>query len=110
MPPEFVSPLKDIAAAEGTRVTFEGCVGGKPEPTIRWFRDGRPLTGGADFEIAYREGRVRLSIPEAFPEDSGKYTCTAQNKAGQSSSTAELVVKGNCGFFFLSSVSARRLV
>jgi len=99
VPPEFVEPLRDIAAAEGTRVTFNGCVkGGKPEPTIRWFRDGRPLTGGADFEITYSEGRVKLSIPEAFPEDSGKYTCTAENKGGKASSTAELVVKGKNRF------------
>ena len=94
VPPEFVEPLRDIAAQEGTRVTFEGCVRGKPEPTIRWFREGRPLTGGADFEISYREGRVRLSIPEVFPEDAGRYLCSAENKGGRSQSSAELVVKG----------------
>jgi len=94
VPPEFVEPLRDIAAQEGTRVTFEGCVRGKPEPTIKWFREGRPLTGGADFEISYRDGRVRLSIPEVFPEDAGRYLCSAENKAGRSQSSAELVVKG----------------
>lgn len=94
VPPEFVDPLRDIAAQEGTRVTFEGCVRGRPEPTIRWFREGRPLTAGADFEISYRDGRVRLSIPEVFPEDAGRYLCSAENKGGRSQSSAELVVKG----------------
>jgi len=94
VPPEFVEPLRDIAAQEGTRVTFEGCVRGRPEPTIRWFREGRPLTAGADFEISYRDGRVRLSIPEVFQEDAGRYLCSAENKAGRSQSSAELVVKG----------------
>ena len=37
VPPEFVEPLRDIAAQEGTRVTFDGCVRGRPEPTIRWY-------------------------------------------------------------------------
>jgi hypothetical protein len=111
VPPEFIQPLRDIAAAEGTRVTFEGCLsGGRPEPTIKWFRDGRPLTGGADFEITYRDGRVKLSIPEAFPEDSGKYTVSAQNKGGQASSTAELVVKGEAKFdVFIRIVASDRL-
>ena len=94
VPPEFVEPLRDIAAQEGTRVTFEGCVRGRPEPTIRWFREGRPLTGGADFEISYRDGRVRLSIPEVFPEDAGRYLCSAENTGGRSQSSAELVVRG----------------
>ena len=94
VPPEFVEPLRDIAAQEGTRVTFEGCIRGRPEPTIRWFREGRPLSAGADFEISYRDGRVRLSIPEVFPEDAGRYLCSAENKGGRSQSSAELVVKG----------------
>ena len=58
------------------------------------FREGRPLTAGADFEISYRDGRVRLSIPEVFAEDAGRYLCSAENKAGRSQSSAELVVRG----------------
>jgi hypothetical protein len=95
VPPEFIQPLKNLSAQEGTRVTFEGCVGGRPEPTIKWFKEGRLLSGSADYEISYQQGRVRLVIPETFESDSGRYQCTAQNKAGQVSSTAELVVKGN---------------
>ncbi|GFS02464.1 titin, partial [Elysia marginata] len=78
---------------EGTRVTFEGIVTGKPEPVVRWFREGKQLTDQADFEIAYREGRVSLSIPEAYSEDSGQFMCTAENEAGLASSTAELLVR-----------------
>ena len=52
------------------------------------------LTDGADFEIAYREGRVGLSIPQAHLEHTGQYMCTAKNKAGEASSTVELVVIG----------------
>ena len=69
---------------------------GKPEPTIKWFREGKELTDQADFEIAYRGGRVSMTIPEAFEEDQGQYTCSAENKGGLASSTAELIVRGNC--------------
>jgi len=94
VPPEFIEPLRNLAAAEGTRVTFEGCVGGRPEPSIKWFKEGRPLDGRPDYEISYSHGRVQLVIPEVFESHTGRYTCTAQSKAGQVSSNAELVVKG----------------
>lgn len=94
VPPEFIEPLKNLAAQEGTRVTFEGCVRGKPEPSIKWFKEGRQLTSSADFEITYQNGRVHLSIPEVFEKHGGRYSCSAQNKAGQVQSIAELVVKG----------------
>lgn len=94
VPPEFIEPLRNLAAEEGTRVTFDGYVQGKPEPSIRWYKEGREVTQSADFEISYRNGRVQLSIPEVFEEDSGRYVCQAQNKGGQVQSTAELIVKG----------------
>ena len=37
-----------------------------------------------------------MTIPEAFEEDQGQYTCSAENKGGMASSTAELIVRGNC--------------
>lgn len=67
---------------------------GKPEPSIKWFRENRELTDQADFEISYKDGRVSLTIPEVFEEDAGKFTCTAKNVAGSASSSAELVIKG----------------
>ena len=75
---------------------------GKPEPSIKWFKEGKQLTDSADFEITYQNGRVKLVIPEVFKEDSGKYICSAQNKAGQAQSTAELVVKGEILYFSVS--------
>ncbi|XP_012936768.1 uncharacterized protein LOC101859779, partial [Aplysia californica] len=93
VPPNFVQTLKNIQALEGVRVTFEGFVTGKPEPVIRWYREGKQLTDQADFEVSYRDGRVTMSIPEVFPEDSGQFMVTAENPAGIASSQAELVVR-----------------
>ena len=67
---------------------------GKPEPSIKWFKEGHDITQNADFEITYKNGRVALKIPEAFEEDAGHYECRAANKAGTAKSNAELVVKG----------------
>ncbi|CAH1789041.1 unnamed protein product, partial [Owenia fusiformis] len=93
IPPKFIEPLRSIVAKEGTRVSLEGCVDGKPEPTIKWFKDGNDVTDRADYEISFQGGRVALTIPELFDDDGGKYTCQARNVAGTSSSSAELIIK-----------------
>ena len=60
---------------------------------FKWYRNKDEVNPTADFEISYREGRVSLSIPEVFPEDSGNFTCQASNAAGQEESSAQLIVK-----------------
>ena len=67
---------------------------GKPHPSIKWFKSGHEITGSADFEITFRDGRVALTIPEVFEEDAGLYECQTKNIAGTVNSSAELVVKG----------------
>ncbi|XP_074662091.1 titin-like isoform X2 [Tubulanus polymorphus] len=93
VPPKFIEPLKNIAAEEGSRVVFDGVISGKPEPTIKWFREGREISDKADFEISYKQGRVSLTIPEVFEEDAGLFMCGAENIAGHATSSAELIVK-----------------
>ena len=92
--PIFIEKLKNIAAQEGTRVTFQAGVKGKPQPTIRWYKEAKELTDSPDCEISYQNGRVTMTIPEVFEEDAGKYSCAAENSAGAATSTAELIVKG----------------
>ena len=98
VPPQFIQPLRNLAAQEGTRVTFEGIVKGKPEPTIKWFKSGKQINDSADFQISFKNGRVMLTIPEVFEQDAGKYVCNAANKAGTVESSAELIVKGRLSF------------
>lgn len=92
VPPEFVRPLKDMAAVEGTRVVMEGLVQGRPTPNIKWFKEGRSLEHSPDFEITFRDGRVALTVPETFAEDAGLYRCEASNTAGRAASAARLTV------------------
>ena len=43
----------------------------------------------------YRTGEVAtLVIGEAFPEDTGIFTCEATNKAGSATTSCKIVVKG----------------
>ena len=67
---------------------------GTPEPSIKWFREGKEISDQADFEITFTNGRVALTIPEVFDEDAGKFTCFARNAVGTAASSAELIVRG----------------
>ncbi|CAL8088030.1 unnamed protein product [Calicophoron daubneyi] len=93
IPPQFVKPLSSIMAAEGTRVVLDGIVTGKPEPTISWFKAGRQISQGPDFQLHYEDGCVTLTLPEAFTDDSGEYTCAAENVAGTAESTATIIIQ-----------------
>ena len=106
VPPQFVEPLKNLAAVEGTKVTLEGMVKGKPEPTVKWFKEGKEISDSADFQISYRNNRVSLTIPEIFEEDAGRYLCKAENQAGTQQSSAELIVKGMLVHDYLCAVTS----
>lgn len=43
---------------------------------------------------------MSLTIPETFEEDQGQYVCSAENKGGMASSTAELIVRGQYATLF----------
>ncbi|GIY10875.1 titin [Caerostris extrusa] len=46
-----------------------------------------------DYQMSYSKGACLLCIPEVYPEDSGKYTCTATNIAGCKTASAYLSVQ-----------------
>ena len=94
VPPQFTERLHSREIKEGQSVRFTVRVTGRPPPDVTWFREGSQIVSSPDFEIV-KEGDVHsLYIPEAFYEDSGKFTIKAANPAGQIEDTAELFVEG----------------
>uniref|UniRef100_A0A8C3MGK8 Uncharacterized protein n=1 Tax=Geospiza parvula TaxID=87175 RepID=A0A8C3MGK8_GEOPR len=63
-------------------VTLECQISGHPQPTVTWYREDYKIESSMDFQITFKAGLARLVIREAFAEDSGRFTCTATNKAG----------------------------
>ncbi|KAF3708456.1 Myopalladin [Channa argus] len=101
--PVFTKSLQEILASEGQLVVLECRVKGVPSPLVDWYREGKIIVDCPEFRILQKKPRspaeseeiCTLVIAEVFPEDSGMFICTASNKYGTASSSAELRVKGN---------------
>lgn len=94
MVPYLFQGLKNMTVIEGESVTLECEITGHPSPTIMWFREDYHIESSIDFQITFENGIARITIREAFAEDSGHFTCTATNDAGSASSSCYLLVQG----------------
>ena len=87
--------LQSKSVRDGQRVQFSIKVTGKPAPEVTWYREGMQIHNSPDFVIS-KEGNLHtLTIPEAFHEDSGKFTVKAVSQSGETQCSAELFVEGS---------------
>lgn len=91
---------------EGESVTLDCQIGGRPAPVVLWFREDYQIESSIDFQISYTDGIARLTIREAFAEDSGRFSCTATNEAGTVSTSCYLLVKGKISCPAFQQISA----
>ncbi|XP_052648342.1 striated muscle preferentially expressed protein kinase isoform X2 [Harpia harpyja] len=91
--PRFESIMEDIDAQEGETPRFAVVVEGKPLPDIMWYKDGELLEESSHLSFVYEDNECSLVVLGAAKPDSGVYTCTAKNLAGEVSCKAELVVR-----------------
>ncbi|XP_069722421.1 leucine-rich repeats and immunoglobulin-like domains protein 1 isoform X2 [Phaenicophaeus curvirostris] len=91
--PSFIKTPRDLTIRTGTMVRLECAAEGHPPPQIAWQKDG-----GTDFPAA-RERRMHVMpdddvffITNVKIEDTGVYSCTAQNSAGSVLASANLTV------------------
>ncbi|XP_042192253.1 titin-like isoform X1 [Callorhinchus milii] len=91
--PSIVCGLKNMTVVEGESVTLECEISGHPTPAVMWFREDYRIENSIDFQIIFEAGVARLTIREAFAEDSGRFTCTATNEAGTINTSCYLLVQ-----------------
>lgn len=60
-------PLRDIAVVSGQNARFECIVQAEPPPNILWSKNGRIIENSQNYQIQYRNGVCRLTIPHAYP-------------------------------------------
>ncbi|KAM7355886.1 zormin isoform 2-T2 [Cochliomyia hominivorax] len=93
-PPMFITPLKDRAVVAGQQARFECIVQCHPQPNVIWNKNGYDLESSNKHILEYRNGVCRLTIPQAYPDDAGTYSCTATNPLGSATTTGSLEVTG----------------
>ncbi|KAJ7421012.1 contactin 2 [Pitangus sulphuratus] len=102
--PEWLKVMTDTEADIGSDLRWSCAAAGKPRPTVRWLRDGQPLTSQNRIEVS--GGELRFS--KLVLEDSGMYQCVAENKHGTVYASAELTVQALAPDFRLNPV--KRLI
>jgi len=95
---EFREEPSDVELAAGHTATLR-CrpPRAEPEPQVTWNKDGRTLP--SDGDRVYVDQFGSLHVVDARRDDSGRYSCVAENLAGQRhSAPARLVVRGDWPF------------
>ena len=97
-PPKFIQPLQPQIAKVSEDGVFSAIVVGEPVPEIKWYRDQVEMQPSEKFIMTYNPetGESRLTITKVVKEDMAIFSCKAINPAGSATSTANLVVHGQC--------------
>ena len=100
--PKISGKLENVTVAEGQEAKFVVKIaGGKPKPTIKWFKEEEEIitTTVETYEVVEIEDTVTLIIKSAKPENAGNYYAQLLNEAGTiSTNKAQLIV--NSTFLF----------
>ncbi|XP_036351171.2 hemicentin-1 [Ochotona princeps] len=90
VPPRIRSTEEHYTVSENSRAVLACEADGIPTPTISWKKDNVPLANLLGKYTAEPYGR--LILENAVLEDSGVYTCTASNAAGEDTHPVSLAV------------------
>lgn len=83
--PAFIEVLPGLVETMvGRTVTIECSVEGRPTPAISWLKDAKPLLPAPNHvSLSYDGECATLKLIVTNIEDSGRYTCVANNDAGE---------------------------
>lgn len=78
---------------------YECKIGGSPEIHVAWYKGETQIHPSDKYSMSFVDSVAVIEMHNLTVEDSGDYTCEAQNPAGSTSSTTSLKVKGQDLFF-----------
>lgn len=93
--PKVSGKLENVTVAEGQEAKFVVKIaGGKPKPTIKWFKEEEEIitTTVETYEVVETEDTVTLIIKSAKPDNAGNYFAQLINEAGTISTNKALLV------------------
>ena len=93
-PVSFTESLQNVEAMAGQSVTLYCRAVGVPNPVVRWLRDGLLVSKNPRYIVDrnLKTEECSLMITECFPEDTGVFTCCAENPSGMATTEGRLIV------------------
>ena len=93
--PKISGKLENVTVNQGEDARFVlKLAGGKPKPTIKWFKEEEEIVANETYELVEVEDTYQLVIKAAKPEYAGNFYAKLTNEAGQvNSNKAQLIVK-----------------
>lgn len=95
--PEFQVPACDVQLEidEGSDDTLQAEVIGKPKPSVKWYKDDKPISRtSSKYKTGVQGNKHELVIFGAKPDDSGTYQCKATSPAGIATRNFNVNIKG----------------
>uniref|UniRef100_A0A8D2JF20 Ig-like domain-containing protein n=1 Tax=Varanus komodoensis TaxID=61221 RepID=A0A8D2JF20_VARKO len=94
-PPRFTKKLDSSRVVkEHDSTRYECKIGGSPEINIVWYKGETQIHPSNKYSMSFVDSVAVLEMHNLSVEDSGDYTCEAQNTAGSANSSTSLKVKG----------------
>ncbi|XP_066264221.1 striated muscle preferentially expressed protein kinase-like [Branchiostoma lanceolatum] len=90
--PQFEDIMEDVEMYVGETGRLEVRLFGKPFPDITWLKGSEELPKEKRITRTRSDEEVVLTINSAVLSDTGVYTCTAKNRAGEVSCKAQVTV------------------
>ncbi|KAI2651262.1 Pro-neuregulin-2, membrane-bound isoform [Labeo rohita] len=85
-----------VLVDEGSRLIVRCEASGNPTPQYKWYKDGAELKKSKEIKIS-KNGRKtsKVQISSVKLEDSGNYTCVAENILGKDNGTSTVHVQSS---------------
>lgn len=82
-------------------------VTGKPQPKVKWLRDGEEIHASEEYQIEnFEDGTSVLVINHVYPDDYGTISFEAYNPLGIAVTTAKFAVEGIVSITNILNLSA----
>ena len=100
-PPKFSDQPSEtpMVIDKGGDITLQAEVSGKPKPSVKWYKDEKPISRtSSKYKTDVQGDKQTLIIVAATPEDSGTYQCKATSPAGTATRDFHVNIGGElCG-------------
>lgn len=94
-PPTFSKRVESATAVLGTTVKLQGTIKGSAPITVKWMKDSEIIRDDdPNIKVVFENNVASLLITTVAISHGGKYSCQAENEAGQQKCEATLTVQG----------------